>query len=211
MYEEKYHSQVHNGRINNSKIYLCEAMRSKRIYFKGIHPDLKILDYGGGLGQNVYLFKNREVYDISKYARTFCETKKIKSIDNLDSNKEKYGIIICSHVLEHVENPYETLKKIYEKLEKNGNLILVLPNEKNIRSSFEPDIHQHLFSWNFRNINNLLLRIGFKIKKNNLLYKNVGLQKLSFIGDINMELYYYITLAVGYILGYKEIYIVAEK
>jgi hypothetical protein len=75
MYGKKYHEEVHEGRIKADEIYLCEALRSKLKYFENIQNNEIVLDYGGGLGQNVFLLKNRYVYDVSDYALSFCEKK----------------------------------------------------------------------------------------------------------------------------------------
>lgn len=212
MYDEKYHKKVHGHRIMIEETYLCESIRSKKLYFSNISENVNVLDYGGGLGQNVYLLNNAVVFDISDFALSFCKEKGISTVDDINKiNDGSMDVVICSHVLEHVENPYKVLNTIYKKLKSGGKLILILPFEQNGASSFEPDVNQHLFSWNFRNINNLLMRVGFKIKENKFLYFNMGKIKLSFLGKINMDLYYYITAILGKIFRKKELYILVEK
>lgn len=44
----------------------------------------------------------------------------------------KFDTIIMSHVLEHIENPVELLKKIKTWLAENGNFIVVVPNAYSI-------------------------------------------------------------------------------
>jgi hypothetical protein len=86
-----------------------------------------------------------------------------------------------------------------------------LPYEKQGKVLLEPDVHQHLYCWNFRTINNLLYRVGFSVNSNKFYYRNTGLKKLSFFGKYNLKFYYYVTLFIGMIFGFKELFILAEK
>ena len=45
---------------------------------------------------------------------------------------QKYDSIIMSHVLEHIENPFLILKKIYNWLEDDGIFLVSVPNAKSI-------------------------------------------------------------------------------
>lgn len=48
------------------------------------------------------------------------------------AEENKYDLILLGHVLEHVDNPIEVLKKIKKLLTKNGKLITVVPNSNSI-------------------------------------------------------------------------------
>ena len=49
---------------------------------------------------------------------------------------EKYDFITIMHVLEHLQNPWEVLKKLTTHLTKNGVIIIGLPNICNARDRF---------------------------------------------------------------------------
>ncbi|MFA5142285.1 MAG: class I SAM-dependent methyltransferase [Candidatus Woesearchaeota archaeon] len=57
-------------------------------------------------------------------------TKKIKISD------ESYEIIVCAQVLEHLIDPFFTLKEMYRILKKNGTIIITVPNIGMIRNIF---------------------------------------------------------------------------
>jgi hypothetical protein len=78
--------------------------------------------------------------------------------------------VLSRHSLEHVPAPFEALLNMHRLLAPDGELILILPREKHCRTPFAPDIHQHLYCWNFRTINNLLNAAGFTVEGNRYNY-----------------------------------------
>ena len=70
---------------------------------------------------------------------------------------------MINHVLEHVDNPLQTLKYLNSLLKPNGKLIVCLPYEPQMKINFNPDLNQHLYTWNFQTITNLLDHAGFKV------------------------------------------------
>ena len=210
-YEEEYHKTVHSYLESNKEYYNTRAKLAVKKYFKGIEKKEKILEFGCGLGQNIYLIENATGYDISKFAVDFCRKKGINA--TTDKNKIKdnsFEIVFSNHVLEHLDTPFEYINLMKKKLKKKGKLILVLPVEKHKKARFEIDEHQHLFSWNFRTINNLLIHAGFKIKKNEYKRGN-AYRKLLFLNKFSFRLYSFATFLAGLLLNSREMIIIAEK
>lgn len=58
-------------------------------------------------------------------------------IQNIDCPDEQYDIIICNHILEHVENYRKSLKEVYRVLKNNGLMILTIPTLWRLSSTFE--------------------------------------------------------------------------
>ena len=58
-----------------------------------------------------------------------------KSAEELMATGEKYDAIICSEVLEHLDNPESLLKTLNEILSEKGKLIITVPNGKGPRES----------------------------------------------------------------------------
>ena len=208
-YENEYHGFVHNHLISNSEYYNIKAKLALDRYFDNISREIKILEFGCGLGQNIYLLNEAIGYDISEFALNFCKDKNVNVIDNLD-NVDDFDVVFSSHVLEHVENPSETLKIMRDKLRIGGKLILILPTEKQEKVKIKLDEHQHLYCWNFKSINNLLIKNGFSIIENKFL-RGAGYNKLLFVNKINFKLYKSLTYIVGLIFGRKELKITAIK
>lgn len=59
-----------------------------------------------------------------------------KSAEALSKEGQSFDAIICSEVLEHLEDPGELLGKIYTILNKDGILIATVPNGKGPREQF---------------------------------------------------------------------------
>ena len=173
--------------------------------------DTKILDYGCGFGQNVFLFKNAVGFDISEYSVSFCREKGIQATTNpADLIDESFDYAFSSHALEHHPYPKEMLETIKAKLKTGRYLILVIPHERHGRASLTMDFNQHLYCWNFTTINNLLITCGYTIKSNRY-HRGAAYNRLLFLYKINYTLYKIATVIAAYAFGIKEIEVVATK
>ena len=93
-----------------------------------------------------------------------------KSAEELVASGEKYDAVICSEVLEHLNNPGALLKVLYQTLADGGKLIVTVPNGKGPRETFvtKPIL-------NLRKKDNWLWRAVQKFK-NGLGYKGTTVQ-----------------------------------
>ncbi|MBU2639917.1 MAG: class I SAM-dependent methyltransferase [Nanoarchaeota archaeon] len=170
-YDKNYHLEVHSNLLKNKKYYLFRAELSKKIYWKFLKG--KVLEYGCGLGQNIFLNKENSVgVDISEFCLEKCKEKGIKVFDSLGKIKEKFDSVLCVHVLEHLNEPDNIIKEFYNILKSEGILVLVLPDsgKNKIIKKFEPNIGKHLYGWNFNHINELLYANKFNIILNKFNY-----------------------------------------
>lgn len=85
------------------------------------NPDIKIMGVD----------KSKEATDTTKEK---CKEAEIITADisTYDFGERKFDTIICTEVLEHIENYGLVIKKMEKLLEKGGTLILSFPNERNI-------------------------------------------------------------------------------
>ncbi|HWR32891.1 MAG TPA: class I SAM-dependent methyltransferase [Chitinophagaceae bacterium] len=209
-YEEWYHTERHNAHFNDD-YYNARAEIAISKFFSGFDTSKRILDFGCGLGQNIYKLPNAIGYDISRFGVEFCKKKGINATNDLHAlPDEGFDIIFSAHVLEHHPNPKEMLGNIYSKLKKGSALILVIPHEVHGKSQYMLDLNQHLFSWNFQTINNLLLTTGFLVRKNKYI-RGAGYKKLLKLAKINFGLYRMATNLLSRLSGIKEMMIIAEK
>jgi len=102
----------------------------------------KIADVGCGDGKLLYELSKRlknsqlDGYDLAKKAIMFAQAyaEGIKNLnfyfEDFKNSKEKYDIIVCMEVLEHIPDNKinEFIKNLNEKINKNGKLIISVPS-----------------------------------------------------------------------------------
>ena len=122
----------------------------------------------------------------------------VDKLEKIDK-KIKFDTIFCLSVLDHLDDPLSTLKKIKDRLKKNGKLIVIIRNDsrrQNIKNSIYKN---HLYSWSLLSFNNLINNIGIKSidegmlrftlpPRFNFLNKNLKKKTILFLSKI----YFYI-------------------
>ncbi|MDQ3098173.1 MAG: class I SAM-dependent methyltransferase [bacterium] len=141
----------------------------------------KVLDIGCGNGEFLESLQKDgyTVYGLDPYPVAVQNTKK-KIGDNkvfsgyiseLKNINESFDAITMWHVLEHVQHPLQDLKKINEKLNAEGKIIIEVPNADSLAFRiFGQDynynmIPEHIQYYNPKSITKLCNKAGFKIIK----------------------------------------------
>jgi SAM-dependent methyltransferase len=209
-YESWYHSTRHSNHLNED-YYNARAKVALTKFFGHIDKNKKVLDFGCGLGQNIYYMPNAIGYDISRFGIEFCRKKGINATTELDElPDEGFEIVFSAHVLEHHPHPMTMLEQMYAKLKKGEKLILVIPFERHGKGKFSYDLNQHLYTWNFQAINNLLLTVGFSIEENRYI-RGAGYFRLLPLARLSFPVYRFMTNLLSRIMGIREMMIVARK
>jgi len=184
---DRYHQS------SNLIIRFIENKRVKQILsFLKINENDTVIEIGCGVGDILSRLDKGILtgMDISQYILDIAK-KKYKSIKFINGNAEnlpveisqnKYDKIICSEVLEHVENPVNVLKEIKKISKDNSIIVISIPNEKLINqikkvlqkirifNFFFPNISKkmddewHLHSFDLKKIKNLIFN-DYKIEK----------------------------------------------
>jgi len=148
-YEKKYYQDANGSYEKNYTkeeiIFFKNKIREKEYiinkYFKNDSPK-SILDVGCGEGWAINYFKKLgwEItgmdfsdFGIKKFNPQYsdCVLKGdvMENIDLLILESKKYDIILLDHVFEHVTDPIEIVEKIKKIINKNGLLIINVPND----------------------------------------------------------------------------------
>jgi len=144
-----------------------------------IKKGAKLLDIGCGSGQFLYEMKElgMNVWGVEPGDFYNEGNKKYKlNIKNSDLIKARYpkeffDIITMNHVLEHLDNPKESIKETHRILKKGGNFIIGIPNSNSLackmfgKNWHQLDIPRHLLNYSYKNARILLKNNGFRILK----------------------------------------------
>ena len=121
-----------------SNLVYTNKGNSKLLNCLNIKINDKILDCGCGAGDNAqYLMEKGAIVtgitiSIAEkgFAEKFCRKVHLANLETgiPDEITDKFDYIIMSHVLEHLVNPIPLLNDSKRLLQKNGRLVIALPN-----------------------------------------------------------------------------------
>lgn len=144
----------------------------------------KILDVGCASGwflsqlQNEY--KNAECYGVDIYDQGIAYGKKkypkmkftVSDAHKLPYSAGTFDLVVCTEVLEHVDDPVKVLTEIKRVLKKDGKAIIELDSGSILFSTVwflwklsKGGVwnHAHLHSFNVQKLERMLKKVGFKI------------------------------------------------
>lgn len=112
------------------------------------NKNLKILDFGAGVGTNIKLlckYGEVHVYEPNKSALNFISNnfKNIFVLNDMSNNTNKYNLILISDVLEHISRPIDELKILKNHLTQNGKLLITVPAHQYLFSKKDYDLHHY--------------------------------------------------------------------
>ena len=133
----------------------------------------KILDVGCGDGTFLSLFQEstNQLYgcDISEKAIEFAKlrfgdiaTFTTGDITDISSLKGEFDVIICTEVLEHIEDDELALKTLYHKLKEGGHLIISTPHMKKYWTQ-DDEADGHVRRYEKEELENKIAKTGFII------------------------------------------------
>jgi 2-polyprenyl-3-methyl-5-hydroxy-6-metoxy-1,4-benzoquinol methylase len=156
-------------------------VRSAKIKKNGNFLDIgcgdgKFLRLMKGYGMNCYgVEPNNPKKIIEKRLRILnCELKKARF------KKGFFDVITLNHVLEHIDNPSETLKEIHRILKPDGTLIIATPNIGSWTAKIfgkhwvQLDTPRHLFLYSEKTLKKYAQKEGFKADR--IIYNSTPLQ-----------------------------------
>ena len=181
-YNSAYYESHYGRLLDNERYFSIRALYWKKAIMavRDVPEDSLLLDYGCGTGQVSMAFPNTHFYDVSRYSRNLISRKgKIVYEDTAEIPAGKFDFILSSHALEHSPRPFEDLLNFSRFVKPTGQLLLILPIERDFRRAFEVDGNNHLYCWTFQTICNLLHASGWKPLVQTYIYDSFGLGILS--------------------------------
>lgn len=151
------------------------ALKSKLSRIQKIKRQGSILDFGCGTGEFLQTMKSSgwhiQGLEVSDSARQKAEElngqKFIRSLDEISG--AQFDVITAWHVIEHVPELTQTVKKLKEVLKQDGVIFIAVPNYqspdgekyKNHWAGF--DVPRHLWHFSKKSMAVLLSTAGFKL------------------------------------------------
>ena len=167
----------------NAECPKCKSQPRHRLlylYLKKIIPknkSLRLLHFAPDSLKNLFVqYKNLKYLSVDINPK---RAMKKEDITKLSFKNESFDIIICIHVLEHVQKDKKAMKELHRVLKKNGFAIIDVPLDYSRKKTdedfsvtdpiertkrFLQQDHVRLYGRNFKN---RLKEAGFKVKTDN--------------------------------------------
>ena len=144
---------------------------------KSSGTNVRVLDVGcgngvisrhlGALGYNVLgIDVSDKTIEMARSLTTMPNVRfERKSAEELVASGEKYDVVICSEVLEHLSDPGALLSVLYDTIKDDGRLIVTVPNGNGPRELFvtRPILHiREKQTWLWKFINKIKSGLGYK-------------------------------------------------
>ena len=159
-YEPGYRER--NETLNSGYNYLQKVEEFLEPFLES--SGMTILDWGGDTGKNTPFRTKCEFLHIYEISDKPLVQKAVR-ITSFEK-KNKYDLVVCSHVLEHVPYPKDTLKEIKEVMGDDTLFYIELPYETIIRTEKQKTKrhwHEHINFFNEKSIKKMLTSSGFEV------------------------------------------------
>ena len=126
MISKIFNKIINRLKYNSSRVYLSKFLEQTSNEIPSGHL---ILDAGAGDGRYKEIFVNQiyESADIGKLERNYGNLTYQCNIKNIPVEDNKYDAIICTQVLEHIDEPQKALYEFHRILKEGGKLYLTAP------------------------------------------------------------------------------------
>ena len=171
----------HTDRANNliNKIYKIvrsRTLQKKLSLINSLTDKRNLLDFGSGTGHFLRFCETNNWLSTGvepeEHARTLANTKLNGKVHrNLLSIKNSFDIITAWHVIEHVHDLNETIEHLSKCLDKNGYLIIALPNANAFDARYYKqkwagyDVPRHLYHFTRKSFISLITKHNLKLIK----------------------------------------------
>lgn len=160
------------------KKWLKETKADDERRFKHLKKSIKgkkILDFGCGNGgfltRTAKVAQKANGIELQESIKDHHFQNGLKVFKNIDEVEEKFDFITLFHVLEHIKDPIELLKKMGGKLNEGGQIIIEVPNSNDALITIYKNIwfmrftywSCHLYLFNEHTLLDLVEKAGFKV------------------------------------------------
>ena len=135
--EARFHASLLSGGTSGQEI---KQMIIKFLYSNDAKGAL--LDFGAGKGELIQLLLRRgwfaSIAGVDLFEKPSCLDQQVKwyqqDLNDPILQLQSYDWIICSEVIEHLENPRQVFRSLFSLLRPGGKLVITMPNQESLRS-----------------------------------------------------------------------------
>lgn len=175
-----YYENYHGGRHGTTADF-CAARRVRwleKSFGENTNSPRRVLDVGCGEGTFLLHARRRGWQTVGvETSRADLKNSDLEIHETLARVENSHGAnsfaaITLWHVLEHLENPRESLKEIYKLLAPDGKLLIAVPDANGFQAKIfgadwlHLDAPRHLYHFNSKSLAMLLRQCGFQIERN---------------------------------------------
>jgi SAM-dependent methyltransferase len=174
--DDLYEEDEYGSHILHS---LEKAQLFNRWMAQSIEPYVgaRVLEIGAGIGNITTWLLPRDLYlasDINPhyldYLKNMALGKPYLNVDRIDLEdpacferwKGRFDTVVCLNVLEHVRDPLQSLRNIYQALEPGGRLVLYVPQGQHLYSSLD-EVLGHRCRYDKEMLGRELREAGFEV------------------------------------------------
>lgn len=165
--DDQYHKLRHPEFLDGDELLVAWSYFADLAYFNAVQAGQSVLEFGGGLGNNLVAVSKRArvcMVEPAQIGRESAQAHGIEAFASLEELKgRRFDFILCRHVLEHVEHPLGCLRELGSYLTEHGQLVVVLPVERINQPPDPADLNHHLHCWNPQTLHNLMVKAGFNV------------------------------------------------
>ncbi len=201
--------------------------------------NVNVLDVGCGVGTLAFYLANKgcavDAFDISSSAIAICkEFKSYSGMKNIQfynrnvsnlTTKNKYDLVLCTEVIEHIPDDKQFLKSVSKLMKKNGFLVLSTPSlhaplyRLGFLKKFDTEVG-HLRRYEMEGLVSLIEKSGFKVvetRKVESIFRNSfftfhGLGFfLKFVKGPLVQVFHVIDRCCTALFGESDLIILAQK
>lgn len=121
-----------------------------------------VLDAGAGEGMYQHLFANMQYFsiDLCKVSKAYGRISAISDLSKIPFQSNSFDAVICTQVLEHVNDPAAVLNELNRVLNPNGTIWLSAPFFYE-----QHEIPYDFYRYTQFGLTHLLEKTGFKVKR----------------------------------------------